>query len=81
MAMNPTQCRMARAALGWSNAQLAEAADVGVNTVSRFEQGSDVRVSSVDAMKGAFEAAGIEFISAGQHSPDGGPGIRLRPIQ
>lgn len=76
--MSSLQCRMARAALNWSNAQLADAADVGVNTVSRLEQGADVRLSSAEAMQAALEAAGVEFILAGQHSADGGVGIRLR---
>ena len=39
--MTPTQCRMARAALEWSTTDLARAADVGVNSVNRFETGRD----------------------------------------
>jgi len=69
---------MARTALNWSNGQLARHAGVGVNTVSRFEQGQDVRLSSVEAMQHALEAAGVEFIAQGQYSPNGGVGIRLK---
>jgi transcriptional regulator with XRE-family HTH domain len=61
---------MARAALRWSTAELAEKAGVGVNTVNRFEDGQDARVSSVDKIRAAFETAGIEFIN--------GSGVRLR---
>jgi len=69
---------MARAALEWSGGDLAKAAGVGLNTVSRFEQGGDARRSSVEAMQRAMEEAGIEFLAPGQHSPEGGEGIRLR---
>jgi len=65
---------MARAALDWSIADLARAADVSVNTVNRFESGNDARLSSVDKMRSAMEAAGVEFIAEN----GGGPGVRLR---
>lgn len=60
---------MARAALKWSTADLAKMAGVGVNTVNRFEDGQDARMSSVDKMRSALEAAGIEFIN--------GTGVKL----
>ena len=78
MSITSSQCRMARAALGWSTDKLAAEAKVGRATVHRFEQGGDARQSSLDAVRSTLENAGIEFISAGQHSPDGGPGIRLK---
>lgn len=65
---------MARAALAWSTADLAREAKVGVNTVNRFEVGQDARVSSVEKMKRALEAAGVEFIAEN----GGGPGVRMR---
>ncbi|MGY3603654.1 MULTISPECIES: transcriptional regulator [unclassified Bradyrhizobium] len=67
---------MARAALKWSTQQLAEMATVGVNTINRFEDGQDARLSSVDKMKRALESAGVIFLGDGQ-SIDGGPGVRL----
>ncbi len=76
--ITPAQCRMARAGLGLSNAELAEAAKVGVNTVSRFEQGGDPRRSSVEAMQRALEERGAVFLSADEVSLAGGPGVRLR---
>jgi len=69
---------MARAALEWTGSDLASAAKVGINTVSRFEQGGDARQSSVTAMQKAMEEVGIEFISAGQISSDGGEGVRKK---
>lgn len=74
--MKPEQCRMARAALRWSTQKLAEMASVGVNTINRFEDGQDARLSSVDKMKRALESAGVVFLSDGQ-TIDGGPGVRL----
>lgn len=65
---------MARAALGWTVQDLAEAADVGINTANRFERSQDARLSSVEKMRTALEHAGIEFTNGGQ------PGVRLRPI-
>lgn len=78
MGITSSQLRMARAALGWSIDRLAEAAEVSRSTVHRFEQGGDARQSNLIAMQTALEAAGVEFIAAGQHSPDGGPGMRVR---
>ena len=65
---------MARAALNWSTADLAKAADVGVNTVNRFEQGQDARISSMQAMRRALETAGVIFVAENGE----GPGVRLR---
>lgn len=64
---------MARAALGWTTQQLAKAADVGVNTINRFERGGDARISSVEKARKALEAAGIAFIAEN----GGGAGVRL----
>ncbi|RCS25945.1 transcriptional regulator [Phyllobacterium salinisoli] len=65
---------MARAALTWSTHDLAKAADVGANTVNRFETGQDARVSSVQKMRQAMEAAGVIFVEENGE----GPGVRLR---
>lgn len=52
---------MARGALGWNVHQLSEAAGVGVNTISRFENGSDALLGTVAKIKAAFEAQGLVF--------------------
>lgn len=65
---------MARAALGWSTQDLARNAEVGCNTVNRFEAGQDARVSSVEKMRRALEAGGVEFIPEN----GGGAGVRLK---
>ncbi|WCK77537.1 helix-turn-helix domain-containing protein [Agrobacterium fabrum] len=63
--MLPVQCRMARIALEWGVRELAEAADVSTNTVTRFEKGDELKQRTVDAMRTAMEAMGIVFVEAG----------------
>lgn len=70
------QIRAARALLGWSQQELADRAILSLNAVKRLETGyGDPRMSTVMAVKGALEAAGVEFQPAtgGQ-----GEGVRLR---
>ena len=70
-----SQCRMARAALDWTAAQLAEQAGVGVTTVIRFEGGQTTpNRATLSALQRALEAAGVEFISEN----GSGAGVRLR---
>jgi ribosome-binding protein aMBF1 (putative translation factor) len=76
--MTPEQCRAARGLLDWSQAQLAEKAAVGVVTVRLFEAGAHTpRRATVEVIKRAFDAAGVEFIDEN----GGGPGVRLRKRQ
>jgi transcriptional regulator with XRE-family HTH domain len=70
----PVQCQMARAGLGWGVRDLAAAAKVGVDTVTRFERGEILKERTVEAIQRALEEAGIEFIPEN----GGGPGVRLR---
>jgi hypothetical protein len=72
--MTPTQCQMARAALDWRTTDLAREASVGLNTVNRFEAGRYARISSVEKLRAALEAAGIAFIAEN----GGGVGVCLR---
>jgi transcriptional regulator with XRE-family HTH domain len=80
--MIPEQSKMARAALGWSLSELATHASLGRATVARFELGEVVATNSIDAMRGALEHGGVEFIAAGATVKDGkgpaGVGVRLR---
>ena len=71
------QIRAARALLGWSANELARESNVGVATVRRFEVVAGVpsgQVRILEALKVAFEEAGVEFIG----SPDDRPGVRLK---
>jgi transcriptional regulator with XRE-family HTH domain len=65
---------MARAALGMGVRELAAAAKVSTDTVARFERGEELKERTVDAIRRAFEDAGVEFIDEN----GGGPGLRLR---
>jgi transcriptional regulator with XRE-family HTH domain len=75
--MTPIQLRMARAAVGWGVRELGEKAGVTANTVTRIENGSDARLSTIDRLRQALEAAGVVFIDEN----GGGPGVRLRKRQ
>lgn len=70
------QIRLARAALRITASELGSAAGVSLPTVQRLEQHDGVPPShsgTLQKIKAALEAAGIEFIGA----PDDAPGIRV----
>ena len=76
--VTPAQCRAARGLLGWNQQELARRARVGIVTVHQLEAGlSQPRRATLDVIRRAFEAAGIEFIDEN----GGGPGVRLRKRQ
>lgn len=64
--MNVRQCRMARAALNWSQQDLAKASGVSARTIIRFEVGEPVLPARVTALRHAFEAQGVLFIDNGR---------------
>lgn len=74
--MLPMQCRMARVALEWGVRELADAASVSTNTVTRFEGGEALKTRTVDALKSALESAGVIFINTGEVAK--GAGVTLR---
>jgi transcriptional regulator with XRE-family HTH domain len=63
--MNVVQCRMARAALDWSQQGLAKASGVSARTVIRFEAGESVLPARVEKMRDAFEAQHVLFVDSG----------------
>lgn len=66
------QCRGARAMLGWSQDELARAANVSRQTIADFERGARIPIANnLASMATALEDAGIELL------PDNG--IRLHP--
>jgi len=69
--MLPVQCRMARAALGLGVRELAAAAKVATDTVTRFERGEELKRRTIDALQLALESAGVEFTNGDQ------PGVHL----
>ncbi|WP_217991861.1 helix-turn-helix domain-containing protein [Rhodobacter maris] len=70
--MTPAQCRMARSGLGIGVRELAEAAGVSTNTITRLEKGEPLKARTIEAIQSALEAAGVEFI------PENGEGAGVR---
>lgn len=66
--MNVPQCRMARAALNWSVADLAKASGVGHRTIAKFETGGNVLPETVEALRQCLAAQGIEFVNGGKRA-------------
>lgn len=72
------QCKLARVTLEWTAAQLAQAANVGVATINRFEAGSARPIpATLAAIQRALEDAGIEFLPAN----GGEPSVRMRRLR
>lgn len=70
------QIRAGRAAIGWSAEQLAKSAGIVRRTVVAIESAQGVpsaNAQTLQKIKVALEAAGIEFIG----SPEDRPGIRI----
>jgi transcriptional regulator with XRE-family HTH domain len=69
-----SQCKMARAALGWGVRELAEKAQIGVTTINRFETGQTTPVrGTLIVIQQTFEAAGIRFTDEGGVIPPSSP--------
>jgi transcriptional regulator with XRE-family HTH domain len=69
------QCRAARGLVGWSQQELAKNAGVGTVAIHQLESGtSQPRRATLDVVRRALEAAGVEFIDEN----GGGAGVRLR---
>lgn len=70
-----SQCKAARAMLGWSRQDLAEAAKVAERTIVDFERGARAPYErTLIDVKHALENAGMEFIDEN----GGGVGVRFR---
>lgn len=59
---------MARAALDWSQQDLAAASGVSARTVIRYEAGEPVLPARVQALRHALEAKGVLFVESGHFS-------------
>ncbi|MFT8723411.1 MAG: helix-turn-helix transcriptional regulator [Acetobacter malorum] len=65
---------MARAALQLGVRDLASAANVSPTTITRLERGEPLYSRTIEAIRTALEAAGVEFIAEN----GGGTGVRLK---
>ena len=71
------QIRAARGLLNWSRKDLAERSGISFASMMRLESFDGVpssNIKTLDALKKAFEEAGVEFIG----SPDSQAGVRWR---
>ncbi len=72
------QIRAGRALLKCTGADFAEKSGVAFSTIMRMETSAGVpngTMKTIEAIKNAFEEAGIEFIG----TPESGAGVRWRP--
>lgn len=77
------QMRAARALLRWSAKDLAEKSGVSLPTIQRMEAASgtpSALAPNLEAVRRAIEAAGVVLIPAGEASPGGGAGVRLKNV-
>ena len=71
------QIRAARSLLRWTGKELAERSGVGFSTLMRLEAEEGVpnaQAKTLEALRKAFEDAGIEFIG----TPESGAGVKWR---
>lgn len=57
---------MARAALGWSLDDLAKTSGVARRSIARFEAGESVKPGTMESLRAAMVAEGVEFINGGK---------------
>ena len=73
--ISAAQCRAARGLLGWTQYDLSERAGVGTVTIHQLEAGvGRPRRATLDVVRRAFEAGGVEFIAGNGK----GEGVRFR---
>ncbi|MGZ8348894.1 MAG: helix-turn-helix domain-containing protein [Allosphingosinicella sp.] len=75
------QLRAARALISMDQRTLAVLAGLSLPTIQRMEASDGVIRGNVDSLMkllAALEAAGVELLSEGAPSPDGGRGVRLK---
>jgi transcriptional regulator with XRE-family HTH domain len=73
----PEQCRAARALLDWQQRDLAQHSKVSRKSIADFERGRTMPwPRTLDDLREAFEAAGIEFLD--DVAGIGGVGVRMQ---
>ncbi|MBL9075746.1 transcriptional regulator [Tabrizicola sp.] len=73
--MTADQFRMAKAALGIANPELAEATGLHRNTLNKLDKGEG-KASTVQLVRLTLEARGIQFLEGGQVAA--GPGVAVK---
>lgn len=76
------QIKAARAMLGWTAADLAERSGISYPTVQRLDATKGPvggRHETVEAIRKALEAEGVQFLETGQVA--GGSGVALKGVK
>lgn len=76
--LTPSQCRAARALLGWSQSDLENRAGVARKTLADFEGGKRPKIyeRTLRDIRQTLEEGGVRFVDANGD----GPGVRLRQL-
>jgi DNA-binding XRE family transcriptional regulator len=75
--MTPHQFRMAKAALGIANPELAEMTGLHRNTLNKLDSGEG-KASTVQLVRLTLQAQGVQFLESGQAAI--GPGVALGAV-
>lgn len=79
--LTASQLRAARALLGISQKDLAEAARLSLPTIQRMERSREIIRGQIDSLMRVVETLdmlGVEIIAEGTPSPADGRGVRLK---
>jgi transcriptional regulator with XRE-family HTH domain len=68
---------MARAALGWTLKDLADRAEVNLNTISRYEAGFEILTGTMQKIEEVLRREGVVLVD---EDDDFAPSIRIRKI-
>ena len=72
------QIRAARALIGWTQMDLAQASGISQVAIKNLERGAtDPRASTLTCIQQALDHAGVMFLEPGD-TRDGGVGVRLK---
>jgi transcriptional regulator with XRE-family HTH domain len=72
------QIRAARALIGWTQTDLAQASGISQVAIKNLERGAtDPRASTLTGIQNALDRAGVMFLEPGD-TRDGGAGVRLK---
>jgi predicted transcriptional regulator len=72
------QIRAARALIGWTQTDLAQASGISQVAIKNLERGAtDPRASTLTSIQDALDQAGVMFLEPGDIR-DGGVGVRLK---
>jgi hypothetical protein len=75
--MTADQFKMAKAALGLSNPELADATGLHRNTLNKLDRGEG-KASTSQLVRLTLEARGVQFLEAGQVAI--GPGVAIKGV-